>query len=408
MRSDSLARGVAGLSVRTFPVCSVTIAGLAAAHAASVGTAFFLFWMNRWLVLFGIAILALLGLKLVGDRPTDFLEWSKSALLFALNATVFVGIALIAKSSRVRRIDVRRLLAWRSYLISFFALHGLFLIVQYIAFERFSDFALLNPFGALSPPGPDPSTVELAPYNPLFQTVKRPNGLAWEPSVAALWQLCGLALLLAHPKGIRWRTAKLALIVVGVLVTRSVIADGVLVLMLVHHLAVHHAAGWRMAVFAYPALAVAGYVGLHGLADLLGLGVRLQELTASGSSGFLRYIAPVQLIEARGFSLIGDEVLGQRSFQADPLFAGYGSPLNGIANTYFESYVYFGSVGLLALVCMLAWLMAQSMRYPSIVVLIAFFPLFGGYLFNTLGLYPLVITLLVHAMSVRKARGVLA
>ena len=132
--------------------------------------------------------------------------------------------------------------------------------------------------------------------------------------------------------------------------------------------------------------------------------MRLQELTASGSSGFLRYIAPLQLIEARGFSLMGDEVLGQRSFQADPLFAGYGSPLSGIANTYFESYVYFGSVGLLALVCMLAWLMIQNGSHPSFVVLLASFPLFGGYLFNTLGLYPLFITLLVHRLLVRKGQ----
>ncbi|MFK7793545.1 MAG: hypothetical protein AB8B88_12850 [Devosiaceae bacterium] len=399
---------LAGFAIRLIPICGASVSGFTIAHIGALGSAVFLFWLNRKLIVFAVFLMILLGLKFLTDQPDTFFEWGKSAALFGTNMLVLFGVTLVAKSPRAGLLDRALVIGWRDFLITAFALHGVFLVGQYVAFEYLGSFALLNPLQGFSPPGPDPSSSEVLPYNPLYQVVKRPNGLAWEPSVAALWQLCGLALLLAQPHGVRWRNAKLLAILAGTLATQSVLGDIMMVAMLVHHLMMGHASGLLRAIFLYPVALITGVASFGLLASLLGFSARLAELSVPGTSGYLRYLAPLQLLEERGLSLFGSERLGERSFRFHPLFEGLDSQLSGISNLYFEVALYFGAAGIVLLATLLLRLLLQQWRYPAIVVLLLMFPLFGGYLFNTLGFYPLFSVMLVQSILARPAVNALA
>ena len=394
IRSESLV----GLAVRLFPLASLTVGGISLALPLTLALAAFLKLSRPRTSVFLIGVLALLVVKYLNDMPRDTFEWSKTAVLFTVNTGVLFGLGERARQNCWPGPDRVQVTKWFNFLVWVFALHGLFLAVQYAMFNWAGNFALLNPFGGFSPIGPNPATSLASAYNPMFQPIKRPNGLAWEPSAAAFWQLSGLALLLHPQVRVHRLWAKAIMIIGGALVTNSAI--GILVLVAVGA----HAAYFGRRVPAaklwlvYPLLLA--FVALAGslAIDALGPASRISEFSRVGTSGYVRWVAPIDLISERGFSLFGSEALGERGYRQYWQFTSRDSDTAGIANMVFETYIYFGAVGIALYVFLVGRLFLQSTRNPGLACLLLLMPMFGGYLFNTLALYPLFIVLAVHQM----------
>ncbi len=389
------------LPVRLFPVCGATFGGIAIAFPFLLMLLSFLVLINRRVLWFLLVVLVLLVVKFLGDDPQNLFEWSKSALLFTINMSVLFGVGLIYTSPKDSIITAEHVERLRNYLILFFALHGIYLVLEIFTFNILHNHALLNPLGGFSPYGPNPDTTELSPYNPIHQRLQRPNGLAWEPSVAALWQIVGLSMLMSTHHEVSHFLAKFVAILLGVLVANSFIGYAVLAPVLLHGLFFSLRVPRVILRVLYPFILILALAAMVWAFNQIGLSDRMSEINRFGSSGYIRWSAPIELIRERGVSLVGFEQLGMRSYRETSLFQARDSLYSGIANMYFEIVVYFGLVGLLTYLFLVGRLVVQNLRDPSVVVLLLAFPIFGGYLFNSLALFPIFILLTLNGLAAR-------
>lgn len=378
------------------------MAGLSLALPASLLILLFITWLSPTLTRWMLVFVLFLVLKFLSDSPGNPVEWLKSATLVFTNISCLIGIGMIVTSPRILRIDSHTIDNFLTFLIWFLTLHGLFLVMQYIMFNSMGNFALLNPLGQFSPPGPNPVSTDVTPYNPLLQVVKRPNGLAWEPSTAAVWQLVGLALLLSHRNRLSYYLLKAFAMIAGVVVTSSIIGYIVLLAMLSHHIIFLRIWNRGFALLSYIPMALFVLLALPATINVLGFSDRFAEVSRIGSSGYIRFTAPLQLIQQRGFSIFGSENLGSRSYREEIIFHSLSNEMGGIANMYFEAFVYFGLFGVAAYLAIIGRIAGQNTRHPSMLVLLLLFPVFGGYLFNVLAFYPIFLTLIVHCLIISR------
>jgi len=278
------------------------------------------------------------------------------------------------------------------YFIYTILIHSTFLICQSLLANFIGVTDVFNPFGVFSPFGPDPSSIDPAPYNPEYQSYKRPNGFNWEPSAAALWTILGISVLLNYSGFTpRLKNISLGVLIFSVVCTASMSGMLLLVLYLVaHHLiCVDNKKSIKtyflsmLIVFSVFALYFTFYDVVEG---------RFSEISTEGSSGYLRITAPFMFLYD-SFSFLGAEELGGKAFQSSVYFHADGrNSLSGIANTYIQLLYYFGLVGFFALIfCLLKVLYSlvkfKSKTQLSMVICVSLLLNMGGYLFNPIMVY---------------------
>jgi hypothetical protein len=281
------------------------------------------------------------------------------------------------------------------YFFAGMSVHAVLVITQFVLFNYFSDYSLLNLYGAYSPVGPDPTANVPGPYNPMFQNIKRPNGLNWEPSAAAFWHIYTVACLVSSAD---FKFKRLFLLVnyVAIFSTFSVLAWGGAAGVFLSGLLVKK--GWgKIYLLPFILLVVSTYGVWGGV-----LGDRLSEIGKSETSGYLRVVAPA-VLAMNNFSVLGAAPLGDKSYQDEEGFDGRGrTEMSGIANTYIEFYFYFGLVGLIAIAVIFA---KYSKGFSSLGLPIQFCmlytPLFGGYMLNAIYIYSVVVFIIFYKLFLR-------
>ena len=376
-----------GLLACAFLISGAQYSGVGFGHLAMLGVLLYSLFFLRTSVFFILTVVSLAVLKLAYDYffAGQLSPNINTYLLFAMNWSAF--LLVIKYASRWPTSDLATILIWCG------VLHGGFLIMQFVTFNFIGDLSLLNPLGRFSPNGPDPSTHLPVPYNPQYQIIKRPNGLGWEPSAGGLIQMLALALLLSRERLWSFRNLLLsAPILMGGLLTLSVTFwVGVIFLFALRAVS---AEGWSFSKLRKRFL----------LVPLLLLGLvsspvfdRFEELSREGSSGYARVIAPLILAKDAVISPMGIEALGFRSFNDRTVFSQMEGRVEraGIANSFLEFIIYFGATGVLILVTAMGLAISRwhrwTFRKRFAIGVCGYGLMFGGYVFNSVALMPLII-----------------
>ena len=376
-----------GLLACAFLISGAQYSGVGFGHAAMLGVLLYSLFFLRTSVFFILTVVTLAVLKLVYDYfVTGQLSPNiNTYLLFAMNWSAF--LLVIKYASRWPTSDLATILIWCG------VLHGGFLIMQFVTFNFIGDLSLLNPLGRFSPNGPDPSTHLPVPYNPQYQIIKRPNGLGWEPSAGGLIQMLALALLLSRERLWSFRNLLLsAPILMGGLLTLSVTFwVGVVFLFALRAVS---AEGWSISKLRKRFLFLP--VLFFGLVSSPVFD-RFDELSREGSSGYARVIAPLILAKDAVISPMGIEALGFRSFNDRTVFSQMEGRVEraGIANSFLEFIIYFGATAVVILVTATVVAISRwhrwTFRKRFAIGVCGYGLMFGGYVFNSVALMPLII-----------------
>lgn len=260
--------------------------------------------------------------------------------------------------------------------------HSLLIISQFFEMNVLGSDFLLNPLQSWSPYGPDPLSVEPGPYNPEMQSIKRPNGLGWEPSAAGVMQLFSITVMLVARRWIKYFPVVIIINTVAALLTFSILTWGAIFSVL---LIFFFAQRTRRRSVAYITL---GFVGCMLVAVSLILGSwgyvdkRFSEVAQAGSSGYLRLVAPVEVSVESSSSFIGVDALGMRGYNEMPQYENSRrTELSGIANTYLEFIYHFGFVGVLLFLIFALAIYQKAFDFYYAAPLLTL--LFGGYMFNS-------------------------
>lgn len=263
--------------------------------------------------------------------------------------------------------------------------HSVLLVAQFLSFNFLNDFSTLNPYGDFSPYGPDPKSLEPAPYNPMEQSIKRPNGLNWEPSAAGFWTLFNLAIALSLPC-VKYKKTMLTIFSVTAVLTFSFLTWVCLVLLYFAGFVLRKDIKFKIFKFYIFWLILLIAISTFGVAFFDVFAIRISEIGSAETSGFIRVVAPVILL-FDNFSFLGATYVGDRSYQMLVIFDAAGrNGLSGIANTYFEFLYYYGLAGFFILCLILRWFLVSGFYkgFPYIFTVFLFVPAFGGYVFNSI------------------------
>ena len=348
------------------------------------------------------ALLVLLGIKIWYDfayflpNPTELL--SRAALV----AGIILMASAVLRLREGRRVKSR---LTQSYIL-FSLAHALLLVAQFVEFNALGSTQLLNPLGGFSPIGPNPVSDVPTPYNPELQAVHRPNGLAWEPSVAGLWALLGWAVV--HDSrvvvGGNEGAAKIVL-ALGIAATFSVVVwVGFAAVWLYTRWALVKRSGevrGRLLASGYIVIALGALVA--GMPYVL---ERLGEVSVEGSSGYIRVTAPVMIAREIGLGFLGNTSLTGAELRSVASFPSAGrTMLGGVPNTYFQIILYFGLAGVVAVALyVVALTLWTAKRGLAIGVALLWFPLGGGYLFNIPAILPALAALYFASMGIRSVQ----
>ena len=122
---------------------------------------------------------------------------------------------------------------------------------------------------------------------------------------------------------------------------------------------------------------------------------RFEELSRR-SSGYARVIAPLILAKDAVISP-GHQALGFRSFNDRAVFSQMEGRIEraGIANSFLEFIIYFGATGVLILVTAMGVAISRwhrwTFRKRFAIGVCGYGLMFGGYVFNSVALMPLII-----------------
>ena len=141
-----------GLLACAFLISGAQYSGVGIGHLAMLGILLYSILFLHVSVFFLLTVVALAVVKLTYDYffAAQLSPNINTYLLFAVNWSAF--LLVIKYANRWPTSDLARLLIWCG------VLHGAFLITQFATFNFIGDLSLLNPLGAFSPNGPDPST----------------------------------------------------------------------------------------------------------------------------------------------------------------------------------------------------------------------------------------------------------
>lgn len=363
------------------------------AHLLALVLLIYLFSFEKRQIRGTLLIIIVFTFKLIYDLLViGVQEVNYPTYLLTLINGLLIYYAFVCKSNKIPKYKHLHLF------VKLISLHGCFLCLQFILFNVFSDFSLLNPFGGLSPYGPDPTTSSQVPYNPSLQFIKRPNGLNWEPSVAGLWQLIGLAVAIHLYINKQIGMKHIIGIVCGALATFSLLTW--VSLFLVFMLILYNHSGAKIQILLGCVLIYFFILYLGGGINL-NFGGRMAEFNTSGSSGYSRIIAPILYINESGIGIFGSEALGYRNYNFFHAFLeSNGRGINsGIANSYLELIIYFGLTGIIFLISGFCLLLinlqknSSNLTYCLLVGVLIF--TFGGYLFNTVIIYSISVFILL-------------
>ncbi len=274
--------------------------------------------------------------------------------------------------------------------IFFTVIHAGFVIVQFLMFNS-GNYSFLNPYGAFSPNGPDPSTSIASPYNPMFQQIKRPNGLNWEPSALGFWLVMSLSLLIFVSNTPKKKLYGAIISIAGILTMSLITWIGMLVIIVIAYLKNN-----RLNALSKLLLLVGGlgfavlFSGISHNNLVMSTFERFNEIGKEETSGYLRVMAPLLLL-SNSVSIFGETYVGDRSYQTENYFVAVGRSENsGVANSYIEFFYYYGAIGAVALfICLYAFYSENRHRnhFLGVISALIITPLFGGYVFNPIYFY---------------------
>ena len=307
-------------------------------------------------------------------------EYFKS---YSMIIVLFMACSVLYRSNYKPSILALNFFLWLNFI------HCFFLILQFISFNIFDNFFLLNPFGYFSTFGPDPLSDIPGPYNPMMQTIHRPNGLCWEPSVAAIWSIIYCSLSLTFIKKNRFCYLHLFVGFMSLLFIQSFLGlvYCLLIFTYIPYSIFKIKRSLKVVIFVLLLLLVS--VLLYFQQDYIS--ARLYEIFNPKTSGFLRVIAPLILL-SQSVTILGAEPIGAKSFQELSEFASSGQNVHsGIANTYLEVLYFFGITGFVFLVFLLRRVKITFNKQAVIRYSIFYILLFGGWIFNSIILFTLII-----------------
>lgn len=319
-----------------------------------IALAFSVKHVNTFAVMVGAFVLAYSCI--VGFFSFDYVEFWKTFLQLS---NFIILLVLLYSSFRDDLFPLARI-ATRVFLAAA-SLHAVLIVAQFISFNLFESYTLLNPLGPLSPIGPSRlsegnvfGTTYYTP-NPM-EAYRKPNGLYSEPSVAAWISSAAFALSLVGGSLVgRVSRTQIALLFFGTLLTAT--ASGVINLLfltaavaLLPSLPPHRTPSLR-------AVAILGGILTILASILFGISERAGEFSSIGRSGYFRVVAPLRLVSESlpeyplGHGLGQIDYMKTKNYLVD---RGWTGDYNyRIDNSFLYVIYYFGVCGIMAAILVL-------------------------------------------------------